>query len=64
MPSDSWRTTSAHLRVGLEPDQPVDDVDARFFELLGPGDVALLVEAGFELDQGRDLFAPLGRADQ
>ena len=64
MPSSSSRTTSTHLAVGLQPDEAVDHVDAGVLQLLGPGDVGLLVEAGLQLDQRRHLLAPLGGADQ
>src|SRR4029079_18810332 len=54
----------ADLRVGLEPDEAVDDVGARLLELAGPDDVRLLVEAGLDLDEDDDLLAALGGADQ
>src|ERR1019366_5402122 len=41
------------LRMGLEPDQPVDDLYARLFEGTGPGDVGLLIEAGLERSEER-----------
>ena len=34
-----------HLGVGLQPDEPVDDVHAGFLEHVGTFDVGLLVEA-------------------
>src|SRR5262245_42587927 len=52
------------LGVSLQTDKAVDDVDAGFLQLLGPLDVRLFVEAGFEFDQHRDLFAVLGGLDQ
>ena len=54
----------AHLRVRLEPDEPVDDVGARLLELARPDDVRLLVEAGLDLDENDDLLAALGGADE
>ena len=39
------------LAVGLEADDAVDDVHAGAFELAGPGDVGVLVEARLDLDQ-------------
>ena len=54
----------AQLAVHLEVHQPVDDVDAGCFQPGRPGDVVALVEARLELDQHRDLLAPLGRLDQ
>ena len=39
-------------------------MDPRFFERFGPGDVGLLVEAGFQLHQHRHLFASLGGVDE
>ena len=47
----------ANLRVGLEADEPVDDVGAGVLELAGPDDVRLLVEAGLDLDEDDDLLA-------
>ena len=55
---------SVHLEWVLRPDHAVDDVDAGLLQALGPGDVALLVETGLELDQDRHLDAPLGRPDE
>ena len=52
------------LGVGLEPDEPVDDVGAGPLQLARPDDVRLLVEAGLDLDQDDDLLAALGRPDQ
>ena len=43
--------------MGLQPDEAVDDVDARLFEDARPFDVGLLVEAGLQLDEGHDLLA-------
>ena len=42
------------LRVGFQPDDAVDDVDAGAFELAGPRDVGLLVEPGLDLDDGEE----------
>ena len=52
------------LGVGLEADEPVDDVDALFLEGAGPLDVALFVKARFELYQHRHLLAVAGRFQQ
>ena len=52
------------LGVGLEPDHAIGDVDADVLQALRPFDVALLVEAGLQLDQGDHLLARLGRLDQ
>ena len=50
--------------MGLEADDAVHDVDAHFFERTGPADVGLFVEPGFQLDDGGDLLAVLGRLDE
>ena len=50
--------------MGLEPDDAVDDVDARLLELAGPGDVVDLVEARLDLDDGEHLLARLGGVDE
>ena len=42
----------------------VDDGAAGLFQALGPLDVVLLVKAGAELHEHRDLFAVLGGVDQ
>ncbi len=52
------------LGMGLQPDQPVHHVHARFFERPGPPDVGRLVTPGLQLDQRRHLLALLGRPDQ
>ena len=64
MPSSSRRTTRAHLAVRLQADEAEDDVDAGLFQLAGPDDVALLVEPGLQLDDGRHLLAVVGGALQ
>ena len=43
--------------MDLVVDDSVDDVDAGFFEAASPGDIIGFVEAGFEFDDGGDLFA-------
>ena len=48
------------LGVGLQPDEAVHHVHARFFEHAGPVDVGLLVEARLELDERDHLLARLG----
>ena len=53
-----------HLRVGLVPDDPIDDVRAGLLELLGERDVRLFVEAGPQLDAYRDFLAGAGRRDE
>ena len=52
------------LGVGLQPDQPIDDVHPRLLQCTRPLDVPLFVEAGLELDQNGDLLAPVGGLDQ
>ena len=54
----------AQLGVGLQPDDAVDDVDARLLELAGPADVVDLVEPRLDLDDGEDLLAGLRRVDE
>ena len=49
------------LRVRLEPDDAVHDVDAGLLQRLRPVDVALLLEPRLELDEADDLLAGLGR---
>src|SRR5499426_958277 len=49
-----------HLCMGLQSDQTVYDVDSGLLQSLRPLDVRLFIEAGFEFDQHRDLFAVLG----
>ena len=48
--------------VRLQAEKAVDDVNAGLLERARPLDVALLVEARLELDDGRHLLAVLGRA--
>ena len=64
MPSSSRRTTSGDLAVRLQADEAEDDVDARLLQLARPDDVALLVEAGLQFDDGRHLLAVVGGALQ
>ena len=47
----------AELRVRLQADDAVGDVDARVLEPLRPADVRLLVEARLQLDDAHDLLA-------
>ena len=54
----------ADLGVALKAFGAVDDGAACLFQTLGPLDVVLLVEAGAELHEHRDLFAVLGGIDQ
>ena len=53
-----------HLGVGLEVDEAVDHLDAGPLQVARPADVALLVEARLQLDQGGHRLAGLGRLDQ
>ena len=50
--------------MDLEADQTVRNVNARLFELPRPVDVGLLVEAGLELDEHRDLLSLFGGRDE
>ena len=52
------------LGVGLQPDEAVHHVDARFFQHPRPFDVGLLVEARLELHERDDLLALARRADE
>ena len=52
------------LRMGLQADEPVDDVDAHLLERPRPRHVGLLVEPGLQLDEHGHLLAPLGGPDQ
>ena len=52
------------LAMGLQPDQPVDDVAAGLLELAGPADVGLLVEPGLDLHDDQHLLAGPGRVDE
>ena len=54
----------ADLGVALKAFGAVDDGAACLFQTLGPLDVVLLVKAGAELHEHRDLFAVLGGIDQ
>ena len=50
--------------MGLETDQSVGDVYSCIFQSSRPFNVSRLVEAGLELDQDCDLFAPFCGLDQ
>ena len=50
--------------MGLVAHDPVDDVDARVLEGLGPPDVRGLVEPRLQLDERGDLLAGLRGADE
>src|SRR6185295_12415202 len=52
------------LAMSLESNQPIDNVHTRAFEAPRPFDVALLIEAGLELDQHRDLLTAFACIDQ
>ena len=54
----------AHLRVGLVPANPVDDVRPHLLEALSPANVGLLIEAGGQLEENRDLLSGVGGASQ
>ena len=54
----------ADLGVALKALGAVDDGAACLFQALGPLDVVLLIEAGAELHEHRDLFAVLGGIDE
>ena len=49
------------LGVGLQLDEPVDDLHAGALQVARPADVGLLVEARLELDQRGDRLAGFGR---
>jgi len=50
--------------VGFQADEAVDDVNAGFFHLFGPGDVVGFVEAGLELHEDGDLLLVAGGLDE
>ena len=50
--------------MDLHAHQPIYHIDAFFFHLLRPGDVALLIETGFQLYHGSDLLASAAGLDQ
>src|SRR5438105_1034248 len=52
------------LAVGLEADDAVQNVHAGLLQRGGQVDVALLVEAGLDLDQAGDLLPRFGRPRQ
>ena len=52
------------LGVGLQLDEPVDDLHAGAFEIARPADVGLLVEARLEFDHRGDRFAGFGGLGQ
>ena len=52
------------LAMHLEAEQSVHHVDAVFFQLARPADVALFVEAGLQLQQHRNLLAVFSRLQQ
>ncbi len=60
LPADDER----HLRVDLQAREPVDDVHSCTLQGARPRDVAVLVEAGLELDEAHALLAVLGTLDQ
>ena len=52
------------LRMNLEAQQAIDDMDALRFQPAGPFDVGFFVETGLQFDQHRHLFAALVRLKQ
>src|SRR5690606_32018824 len=52
------------LRMRLEPDYSVDDVDAGSLQFAGPRDVGLLVEPSLDLDDGEHLDSGLRGIDE
>lgn len=52
------------LAMGLEPDQAVDHVHARFLQHTRPRDVAAFVEAGLDLHDRGDLLAVFRSANE
>ena len=54
----------AHLGVGLQSDQPVNDMATGFLQAAGPLDIVLLVEPGHDFDHNRNLFAVFRRLRQ
>ena len=56
----SWIARTTRLAMGFEPDDAVDDVDARLPEHTRLVDVVLLVEPGLELHERGLLFAVFG----
>src|SRR5450755_4506703 len=63
-----WWMSAPHdhheLCVGLESEYPVHDMGARFLQLGRDVDVGLLIEAGAQLYNDRDILAPLCRFHQ
>ena len=67
IPADAVVIAANHQRrlaVGLEADDPVDDVHAGFLKHAGLVDVVFLVEPGLELDERGHLFLVFGGACQ
>src|SRR5262245_62088355 len=52
------------LGMGLQAAHPKNDMGSSPFQLNGPMQIALLVEAGFELDDTSHLFTGFSRLDQ
>ena len=52
------------LGVGLQAQHAVDDVHSRCLQLLGPLDVVVFIEAGFQFNKGHHLLAVFGGPDQ
>ena len=67
VPADAVVIAAHHQRrlaVGLEADDPVDDVDAGFLEHAGLVDVVFLVEPGLKLDERGHLLLVFGGTRQ
>src|SRR6266850_1473661 len=52
------------LGMCLQPAHAKDNMGSSSFQLSGPVQIALLVEAGFELNDASHLFARFGSLDQ
>src|SRR3954466_8590694 len=52
------------LAVDFESDDAIDDMDARFFEPLGPLDIMLFVKARLDLDNRGHLLALFASFDE
>src|SRR5580765_4758153 len=53
-----------HLAVGLQTDDSVHDMHARFFQGLRHENIPFFVESGFDLDETGNLLPRLGGADE
>ena len=57
MPLPFLADDHADLGVGLQADQSIDHMHTHLLQFACPADIALLIEAGFELQQHGHLFA-------